>query len=297
MDCRDASKLTALDIDGEIDAEDAKGLSEHLESCPFCKQRWETEKQVQSALRAQLESSVRATSKAPSDLAHRIRTAGRAEVKPGRLSAMIGVPAFAGFALVVVSALVPSHSEDRGTVSSVGHRMTERAVLRHRSNLPAEFSANNYDAPNLERVLSQHLPFRVRIPNDDSQSRFVGARLSHIGRSDVAYLMYDHRGARLSVFAFPRGRGINAVDGHRLVPQSDHKGRPIYVGRQKGHNVVSWSDNHTDFAVISDLDVKDMIQWSLRVRDLDGMRRKLPAAPRRAFPRGGNQVQTVSHRR
>ena len=235
MDCRDASKLTALDIDGEIDAEDAKGLSEHLSSCPFCRQRWESEKRVQAALKVQLESSVRAVSKAPPDLAHRVRTAGRAELKPGRFSAMIGVPAFAGFALVVVSVLVPNHAEKKSPAVSIGHRMTERAVLRHRSNLPAEFSATNYDAPNLERVLSQHLPFRVRIPNDDSQSRFVGARLSHIGQSDVAYLMYDHRGARLSVFAFPRGRGINAVDGHRLVPQSAHKGRPIYVGRQKGH--------------------------------------------------------------
>jgi|GEM_PF-2406645 len=296
MDCRDASKLTALDIDGEIDAEDAKSLSRHLEACPFCRQRWETEKRVQAALKDQLQDSVRATSKAPSYLRNKVRSAGRAEVNTARFSALTGVPAFAGLAMVVVSVLVPNHSDEKQTVAGVGHRMTERAVLRHRSNLPAEFSATNYDAPNLERVLSQHLPFRVRIPNDDSQSRFVGARLSHIGRNDVAYLMYDHRGARLSVFAFPRGRGINAVDGHRLVPQSDYRGRPIYVGRQKGHNVVSWSDKHTDFAIVSDLDVKDMVQWSLRVRDLDRLRRTVPRPPR-AFPRGGNQVQTVSHRR
>ena len=296
MDCRDASKFTALDIDGEIDAEDAKGLAAHLESCRFCKQRWEQEKRLHTAVKERLQSSVQDTAKAPPDLRKRIMAAGRAETRTNRLSAFIGVPAFASFALVVVSVLVPNHSEDKADTVNAGQKLTERAILRHSSNLPAEFSANNYDAPNLERVLSQHLPFRVRIPNDDSQSRFVGARLSHIGRNDVAYLMYDHRGSRLSVFAFPRGSGINAVDGHRLIPQSDRRGRPVYVGRQRGHNVVSWSDKHADFAVVSDLDVRDMVQWSLRVRDLDRVGPQPTPVPR-VFPRSGTQVQTVSHRR
>ena len=92
MDCRDASKFTALDIDGEIDAEDAKGLSEHLESCRFCKQRWEQEKRLQTAVKERLQSSVHDTAKAPSDLRKKIMAAGRAETRTNRLSAFIGVP-------------------------------------------------------------------------------------------------------------------------------------------------------------------------------------------------------------
>lgn len=296
MDCRDASRFSALAIDGEIDEKDAELLHEHLAACRFCCQRFEAEQQVQNALKQRLQTAVQTSSNAPSGLASRVKAAGRAEAKTTPLSTMFGVPAFAGFALVVVSVLVPNHAEKTDQSRVVGAELTERAVLRHRSNLPAEFSSTNYDAPNLERVLSQHLPFRVQIPAEDKHSRLVGARLSHIGKNDVAYLMYDHLGSRLSVFAFPRGRGINAVRGHRLVPQSDRNGRPIYVGRQKNHNVLSWSDEHADFAVVSDLDVREMIQWSLRARDFDHSRRRnLP--PPRSLPRSGNQVRTVSHRR
>ena len=291
MDCRDASKFVALRVDGEIDERDCADLERHLESCPFCQRRWEAEQHTQERLRKKLQESISSPDfQIPAALKAKIVDSGRAEVQYARRPLVMGVPVAACVALAAVAVIVPEQSEEKRRA----HRMTDRTVQRHSANLPSEVNVTEANIRNLESFFSRHLAFPVRVPAQKRGPKLIGARLSHIERNDVAYLMYDHRGARISLFAFPRGRGLSTVPGHRLSPRTDAIGRSIFVGQERGYNVVSWTGPSADYALVSEIDVQAMIGWSAELRTPRHPRQ----TPRKRRPfRRGVDVRTVSHQR
>jgi anti-sigma factor RsiW len=88
--------------------------------------------------------------------------------------------------------------------------------------------------------------------------QLVGGRLSNIKNRDAAYIMYDDRGARISLFAYP-------TDGNRVSVPSDFQERQIgnrsmMGGKHRGYNVVAWESGDVLYSLVSEVDPTELVQ-------------------------------------
>lgn len=256
MDCREAERLVQLDLDGEIEGDEKVGLALHVAHCPPCRRTRDRVQWVHSGVKRRLAASVESAEAQPPD-ALRSRVLGELrEAQPGprgrgaRIAAVLAV----GVGLAVYGA-AREGSEDP---------LLEDAVTRHASNLPPEVRASALDPGEVDLFLRRNLRFPVSVPElrDPAAQggvRLVGARLAHLRDQDAAYVMYDHHGAKLSLFAAPeapRGRAPEGFREHRLGD------RTVLVGQRRGYNVVSWRDRERGmvYSLVSDVDQHQLLR-------------------------------------
>ena len=250
MDCRDAARFVQLRLDDEIEPLDCALLDRHLETCSHCQRTVGVEAEVQHSIRAKLQVAVE-SNPAPPALAHRIAQEIACERRDQR--APVGRAFAACLGLFAVGALTYNAS------STESHAVDE-TVTRHSRHLPPEVRAADADREHVDSFLRANLAYPVAAPRferTDVPTRLVGARLSNIQDRDVAYMMYDHRGARLSVFAYPDdgGDGLDARGFHRRRAGA----RDVYVGQRRGYNVVSWKDRGMNWSMVSDVDPGELV--------------------------------------
>ncbi len=131
----------------------------------------------------------------------------------------------------------------------------ERAVARHAARLPPEVRPRG-DPAEVERFLRENLDRAVSLPwpGMTAPLRLVGARLDHVGDRPAGLLMYDHRGARVSVLVRPAfGRSEGAAP-RALLVRRDMDGRSAWFGEHRGYRVAAWQDDGLDYAAVADLD-------------------------------------------
>jgi anti-sigma factor RsiW len=254
MDCRDVERFAQLRLDGEIEAVDCMSLDRHLEACVHCRERVERERIVQSTLSAKLkEASSLSESQCPAAMRTRILARTRADE---RARAFPLARASLAASAVGVLAVVSWGATLSGSGSSTA--LVEETVARHSSNLPPEFRAPDEDE--VHRFLERNLRYPVQVPHlgrNDAPVRLVGARLSNISDRDAAYVMYDQRGAKVSLFAVPAPRRLGEPEGfeRRTV------GQTVYlVGQRRGYNVVSWRDRDLFYSLVSDVDPGELVR-------------------------------------
>jgi anti-sigma factor RsiW len=112
----------------------------------------------------------------------------------------------------------------------------------------------------VSRFLSAHLEYPVELPRFDeerSNVRLVGARLASIANRDAAYVMYDQRGARISLFAYPKPRRFAPPPG---FGEREAHGRTLQVGTHRGYNVVTWLSGNTVYALVSEVDHDRLVE-------------------------------------
>lgn len=253
MECRDIERLAELSLDGEIDVTDKADLEAHLVKCPGCKQTVSRRNFYQSQLRAKLQSSTD-DMQIPAALRARIATNLQHEAHTSS-----GVPwrRVLPVSVVVAAALLVIWSpQSEATLDP------EDPVRRHTKNLPPEVRARGSERE-VHRFFEKNLAYRVAVPRPQtprSNVRLVGARLSNIDNQDAAYVMYDHRGARISLFAYPKPRRFAMPSGfeERVV-----HGQPLLVGQHRGYNVVTWSQGQTVYSLVSDVDPSELIDLAV----------------------------------
>jgi anti-sigma factor RsiW len=134
----------------------------------------------------------------------------------------------------------------------------EEAVARHSVNLPPEVRAD--DAKRVQRFLQKNLRYPVAVPHFETQNpnvRLVGARLSSLDDREAAYMMYDHRGAKLSVFAYPKPARFSRPNGFEEIHAGSHV---LLVGKRRGYNVVAWEAGEVVYSMVSDLDPRELVE-------------------------------------
>lgn len=261
MDCGEAERLVQLDLDGEIDSEEKVGLALHVASCPPCKRSHERARWVHSGVRRRLAASVESAEAQPPDTL-KSRVLGELRdahpSSPGRGARIVAVLA-AGVGLIVYGA---THEGDEDP-------LLEDAVTRHASNLPPEVRASALDRNEVDLFLRRNLRFPVAVPKledpaADGSVRLVGARLAHLRDQDAAYVMYDHHGAKLSLFAAPEIARARAPEGFREQRVGD---RTVLVGQRRGYNVVSWRDRERKmvYSLVSDVDQGQLLRLASQV--------------------------------
>lgn len=256
MDCRDAHRFVQLRLDDEIESTDCAQLDQHLGHCAPCRARIEREQRFELGLRERMRASLQQPS--PSALRERITA---------ELAGADGTvrPAWARVAIAAGGVLVLLGVSYNATLG--GPDVLRESVKRHSSNLPLDVRSVTGEVE-VDRYLRQKLAFPVVVPRLDRSGlpvRLVGARLSSIHDQDVALVMYDHRGAKLTLLAYPAGQG----DGGR-VPEGFERRQvargEIYVGADRGYNVVAWRDHDTLYSLVSDLDRSELVQLANAAR-------------------------------
>lgn len=248
MDCREAERFIDLRIDGEIEPAEGGMLESHLSSCAICRTRYHAQGKCVSTVRAKLRE---ANDQTRTPIGLRTRIVARVsddEAKEG----------FAWGRVVSVSLGVSMIAVLSWSGTSGKPMVPEEAVTRHSGNLPPEVRADYEDARRVQTFLSSNLRYPVSVPRFERNPnvKLVGARLSNLDDSDAAYVMYDRRGAKLSLFAYPKpARFVRPAD----FQEARAGTKTVLVGKRRGYNVVAWEEGDLVYSLVSDIDPKEML--------------------------------------
>lgn len=248
MDCRDVERQAQLSIDDELSGREKAELEQHLTRCGDCRDRVGTARWFHHQLCAKLSESSDVLH-APAGLERRICRHIRTQ-RPPLWTLRYVLPAAVAAGLVGVLSFTPP--QDAGLDP-------EEAVIRHSRNMPPEVRARGSEGE-VQRFFQRNLHYEVEIPRLPLRTphlRLVGGRLSSLAKQEAAHLMYDHRGARISVFARPLGDGWSPPE-HFIIRQVD--GRSLLVGRLRGYNVVAPQRKNVLYSLVSDVDDVQLIE-------------------------------------
>ncbi len=240
MDCREVERWADLSADGEVGPNEQAEIDRHLAQCPRCRAAVGRQRQVHSCVKAKLQASSERL-EVPTNLRDQISVRLRQEEHVRSPRWPLAVPAVAVVAILLG---VSWKQTGRSQLSF------EDPVARHSNNLPPEVRARGNEGE-LSRFFQKNLRYTVPIPNfKDPELRLVGGRLAHIGDHDAAYLMYEHRGARISLFAFPAANAEMPTSYEERWAEQ----KAVRVGQHRGYRVVAWQDADLVYSLVSDLD-------------------------------------------
>jgi anti-sigma factor RsiW len=249
MDGHEVERYVELSLDGELEPADEAEFHALLAQQPETRRFEKRERCFQSQLRARLReaSSDNAT---PAEL--RTRVLQRIRTEDMEVRARPWGRAVA--ATLAVSALIIVSWSGSGLVLD-----PEEPVAKHSQNRPPEIRARGNPAE-ATQFFEKHLGVPVPVPRLERAHphvRLVGVRLDSISNQDAAYFMYDHRGARISVFAVPGDRRWSPPPSFRPRTVGDHM---VSTGQHRGYNVLAFDRGPLQYFMVSDVDSDQLVE-------------------------------------
>jgi anti-sigma factor (TIGR02949 family) len=237
-------------VDGELAADRAAEIADHLTSCASCSAEYQTLLETVAALRSELEPYV-----APDTLRARIRSAVAAtpaEVGSDAAPRVIAgsrrrrTRLLAAAAAVVVSAALGSGVTLLASGRSHGDATLESQLLAShvRSLMPDHLTdVRSSDQHNVKPWFNGRLDFSPSVPRLEEQGfPLVGGRLDYVGGRAVAVVVYSRRQHLINVFSWP-GTGREESPS----PSGPH-----------GYNMVSWRSRGMQHWAVSDLNATEL---------------------------------------
>ena len=252
MTCDDAHALVHAYVDGEFDPVEAGEFERHVRACEGCRQRTGFEAWFKEGLRDSLPAI-----QAPEGLRSRVRQRLREEAAPKRAAGPLlwaATPAALAVAALLALVVMTWDTVDVPPTTVVD------AVQMHRRALPAEMGPN--DPEDVRRWFFGKVGFPVVPPRPQpaaqgaTPARFLGARVSHVGRFPAAHMMYDVGGARVSVMAFREPPGMPPPGRLRTVGTRD-----VRLDRMDGYNVAFGRSGDVTYAVTGAVEPARMVRF------------------------------------
>lgn len=247
MTCSDAQGLLHAYVDGEFDPVERRDFDAHVRACEACHGIVRFEAWFRDGLRESLPVPV-----APQELHARVRADVRRSVGPDQapLPLWAAAPAALAVAAVVTVVVMAWDAVDTPSTPVVD------AVSMHRRDLPAEVGPATPD--DVRRWFWGKVNFPVQAPVQGVAgavpARFLGARVSHVGRFPAAHLMYDVGGARVSVMAFQGpGQAMPSREVRRVGA------RTVHFDKLDGYNVAFSRSGDVTYAVTGDVPTARMV--------------------------------------
>ena len=221
-------------LDGELPANVALEVEQHLSECSGCRQKLETYR----ALGRLLKSARPAAPEAEWTLLQVTRTARLRQRR--RTFVMAGVMAAAALVALV---LVPRRTTGiENEVAAVHARALE-------AGRTAELASS--DPATIEQWLSARLPQSVPPTEGGDGFALRGARVDSLEGRQVATLVYEVRNHQVDVFAWPSA-------------ESDMEPRPTVVGRW---TVCRWAHRGVAYWMVSDTGSEDLKALAAVIRN------------------------------
>lgn len=190
MRCEEIKRWISPYLDSELDPHTNFEIAQHLEACAACRQVFEAERQLEASVAASLATDPQ-TQAAWDRAVHHVLAGGI--LKPRRWQLAV---AAATLLLVLVGGWRAVVVARQDLVRAALHN--HQTYLANRMTLDVQSSSPEI----VEAFFYEKLPFRVQCPRDlTSQGiRLIGARLCHLKRVPVAYLLYHVDNRPVSVF-------------------------------------------------------------------------------------------------
>lgn len=191
MQCNEVRRWISPYLDSELDPHTSFEIAQHLEACAECRQMFEDERRLETSLASSLTPD--SGTQAAWDRA--IRHVG---AHPAwRLRRWQAAVAVAGLVVALAAGgwrgwIVAQQDLVHSAIRNHQEYLANRIALDVQSGSPEI----------IEAFFQEKLPFRVRCPRDFASQgvRLIGARLCHLKRVPVAYLLYHVDNRPVSVF-------------------------------------------------------------------------------------------------
>ena len=251
MNCREVRDLVHASLDGELDLVRQIEIDEHSRQCQACQAIYESQRALQSALKA---DGLYFT--APARLERQVRAAVRAAAAPSRwwsaaLSPSWLAAAAAAAAIVIAAVLVGPLALQR----SQGDQIAQEVMSAHiRSLMPGHLTdVLSSDQHTVKPWFAGKLDFSPPVVDlKDEGFPLVGGRLDYVENRPIAALAYRRGEHIVNLFIWPSASNAEV---------------PEVLNGHQGYNALSWSRNHTNFWVVSDLNAAELRQFAQLVRD------------------------------
>jgi len=251
MDCREAERFVDLRLDGEIETHDGAQLDAHLTSCVVCRENSRAKGACLMHVRDKLRDAASETRTPPGLRTRIVARVNTTDERDGGFAWGRAVSVTLGISMIAVL----SWSGTKGPPL-----ISDETVARHSGNLPPEVRADADDVRTVQRFLTKNLRYNVAVPRFDGRNsnvKLVGARLSNLDEREAAYVMYDHRGAKISLFAYPKPARFSKPEDFEEVRAGS---RTLLVGQRRGYNVVAWEEGDLVYSLISDIDPRELVE-------------------------------------
>jgi anti-sigma factor RsiW len=253
MNCAQTRELLNGYVDGELPAEQAIAVADHLTTCVECAGVYEG---VLTTVRTLREGLVKY--RAPDLLRARVRSALREEERPAPVAAApkvrrrVRVPwrALAAAAVLVVASSGITFVATREHVSAESLARDEVLTSHIRSLMPAHLTdvASN-DQHNVKPWFNGRLDFSPSVPRlEDAGFPLLGGRLDYVRGRPVAVVVYGRRQHVINVFTWPADAGGDAT-------------RTLTTNH--GYNLLHWRTGGVEHWVVSDLNAAELKQFGM----------------------------------
>lgn len=243
MTCETAQTLLDAYVDGELDANHAAEVEQHIAGCSNCSAAWRHLLSLRGAVRESAPYY-----QAPPALAERIRSSLRSTGEPQpkifrpywrwtALAACLLLAVSLGFNLFMLrtrpQAPVPDRTVEQALSSHIRALLGNRLVdvpSSDRHTVKPWFNGRTDFSPAVKDLSSQGFPL-------------LGGRLDYVSNRTVATLVYQRRKHVIDMFIWP-------------VDSRDTK----YVPEQtvNGYNIVRWTKAGMAYCVVSDLNTDEL---------------------------------------
>ena len=247
MQCRDIERDLDSFIDGELAVPESLEVEAHLHTCAACQKQVEEQRSMKRSLRLALRPP-----ELPATLRDFVRDSLHGELREQerasrwlrlRRPILLSLPALGLCAALLFAALYPSRPEV----------VMEAMIIKHQRNLPLEITGG----PEVVRSwFDGKVPFAVPPPRVEPIASLRGGRISQLGDREAAYLQYEQRGQRISVFVFdPSGLRLQAP--RRAVIHN----REVFIQGSRGYHIAVFQDRDLGYAIAGSVDEPEFIQF------------------------------------
>src|SRR5271169_2533116 len=242
MACESWSDKFDAYFDGELTAEDARALQEHLRGCPSCAAEGLSHLQQKLAIRA-------AGQRFTPDPAFRARIEKSIAARKPSPWKRYWLPALATAAmLLVVGAFLLTLNRERRGEQQLVSELADLHVATLASANPVDVVST--DRHTVKPWFAGRIPFTFNLPElQDSPFTLIGGRVSYLNQSPGAELIYRVRQHQISVLIFQE----QALGNTRAEDA---------VQTALSFNVRSWSHNGLRYFVIGDVSAQDLDKLS-----------------------------------
>src|SRR2546423_184273 len=232
MGCELWSEKLEIYLDGELPAEETRLLDRHVRECPACASDALSRVQLKRAVQV---AGKRFTASAEFRRNLELRVAGRSRSRVFQK----WMPALATTAVLLVVAF--------GVTSQLSKRSQEAGIYSELADMHVATlaSANPVDVVSTDRHTVKpwfqgKLPFTFELPElKDTEFSLMGGRVSYLGQTPGAHLLYQVRKHRISVFVYMDRHFAPAMPSSASASQSSF-------------NVQTWSQQGMRYFVIGD---------------------------------------------
>jgi anti-sigma factor RsiW len=234
---------TQLDtyLDGELPSEEMRAFDAHVRSCASCA--------ADALARVQMKRSIQAAGKRFIPRAEfRRRLQDSIVTRPRRASVGWGWMITAGvLAMLFVVGLGVTYTERQraGQEQQVYSELADLHVAALASASPVDVVSS--DRHTVKPWFQGKIPFTFDLPElQNSEFSLLGGRITYLGQTPGAHLIYKLRKHEISVFIFQEGISPSMRDEH------------LAVTRKLSFNMETWSQGGLWYCILSDASAADV---------------------------------------